>query len=75
MTITVHSTDQIIQIEKAGVSVPARVWEGKTDSGIAVSLLVTRIAAGKNEDLSQFERELQEQAIPEINCWPLRIIL
>ena len=77
MTITIHSTSKIVELQKDGGTVPARVWEGVTQSGIKVSVLVTRIAAHQDADLTQFERELQEQRRPsaEINCWPLRLIL
>lgn len=78
MKVMIESTDRIISIEKNGGRIPARVWEGETDSGIKVVCLITRIAAKADQDLSQFERELQEQKPPSLDgvqCWPLRMIL
>jgi hypothetical protein len=79
MKITIESTDRIVELaDEAGrVTVLARVWEGETASGIKVQCLVTRIVAGKGEDLSQFARELQETRAPqaELQAFPLRLIL
>jgi hypothetical protein len=74
MKVTIES---IISIEKDGGIIPARVWEGETDSGIKVICLMTRIAAKADQDLSQFERELQEQKPPSLDglFWPSRMIL
>jgi hypothetical protein len=55
-----ESTDRIVTLN----GVPARVWEGTTESGVACFLFVTRIAVHKDEDASQFEAELQEQRPP-----------
>ena len=62
---------------------PARVWEGVTESGIPVHCFVTRIAPtveDKPENaakFTEFERELKEQRKPsvEIAAIPLRLIL
>lgn len=73
MTVTVHSTDQIVDAQGG---VKCRVWEGETESGIKVTMLVPRIAAHKDQDLSQFERELVEHKPPTLtNVFPLRMIL
>ncbi len=42
MTITISSTDRVVEIETddGRAKVPARVWEGKTESGIPVFCLV-----------------------------------
>lgn len=55
MIITVESTTKTVTIN----GVPARVWEGRTESGIPVHCFITRIAVARTEDASQFERELQ----------------
>lgn len=61
MTITVSSTTKLVELN----GVPARIWEGKTESGIPVHCYVTRIAvAAEGVDHSQFEAELQEQRKP-----------
>jgi len=75
MTVIVHSTDRIIDINDG---LKARVWVGVTVSGIKVQMLVPRIAALKTEDLSQFDRELVEQPAPWSeypSAFPLRMIL
>lgn len=68
-----------IAIERA-LHVPARVWEGTTDSGIQVIALVTRIAHHKRDDAfaQQFEQELQAQRTPSsdaLQAFPARLIL
>jgi len=60
MKITIENTTKIVEVS----GVPARIWEGHTDSGIAVRCFVTRIAVHKSQDCSQFERELQETRPP-----------
>lgn len=79
MKITISSTTKLVQVKTSDGSVPARVWEGETDSGIPVHCFVTRIAAPKEgADLAQFERELQEHQAPrnaDIQAYPLRMIL
>ena len=77
MQITLHSTDRIVTILKGGAEIPARIWEGQTESGIKVQVLVTRITAHADQDLSQFEAELTETHAPsaEVQAFPLRMIL
>lgn len=76
MQIEIHSTDVKVTILHNGAEVPARVWEGYTATGIKVSCLVARIAAKDTENLSQFERELQEVHAPSVmQAFPLRMIL
>ena len=60
MTVTLTSTDKIIDLKTPSGTVPARVWEGQTESGFAVHAFITRIAVHQNSDHSQFERELLE---------------
>jgi len=61
MKITIESTTQIVDLNNG---VQARIWEGTTESGIAVHCFVTRIAVHKHDDASQFERELQTHRPP-----------
>lgn len=61
MTVTLESTDKIVDLATPSGIVPARIWEGTTASGIQVHAFITRIAVHKDADSSQFERELQEQ--------------
>lgn len=74
MTVTVHSTDQIVELQHG---LKGRVWEGVTESGIKVQMIVPRIAALATENLSEFERELEEQPAPSVfpSAFPLRMIL
>lgn len=73
MKIQIESTEKIVQVN----GVPARIWEGHTESGIPVHCYVTRIAVAKEEDTSEFERELQSHRAPsvEVQAIPLRLIL
>lgn len=74
MLVQIQSTDKIVHLN----GVPARIWEGVTDSGIKVHEYITRIACDKDEPCTQvFERELQEHRPPskEIEAIPLRMIL
>ena len=72
MTVTLHSTDQIVEVN----GVPARVWEGETGNGIKCFALITRIAVHKEDNAAEFEAELQEHAPPTVsNVFPLRMII
>ncbi|MFA9478536.1 hypothetical protein ACERK3_09530 [Phycisphaerales bacterium AB-hyl4] len=73
MKVQLESTEKIVNIN----GVPARIWEGHTESGIAVHAYVTRIAVHKDADASEFERELQEHRPPSVDVAgiPARLIL
>jgi hypothetical protein len=73
MKVTLESTTQIVSLN----GIDCRIWEGATHSGIRVQALIPRIAAGKNEDLRQFEAELKECAPPSdaARAFPLRMII
>ena len=74
MKITINSTTLIATLN----GVPARIWEGVTESGIPVTCYVTRIAIDKDEPrAAEFENELTEHAppSPEVAAIPLRLIL
>ena len=73
MKITLESTSKLVELN----GVPARIWEGTTESGIPVHAFITRLAVDKGERTEEFERELQEHAAPspEIAAYPLRLIL
>lgn len=81
MKIVIESTNQLTQVENRNgdcrCAVPGRIWEGKTDTGIYVQCVITRIAAPTGgQDLAQFERELQECKPPErTEIFPLRMVL
>ena len=78
MKIAIESTTKTVELKVNGAIVPARIWEGHTESGIPVHCFITRIAVHKDQDASQFERELQEHAAPSFEIdrvYPLRMIL
>lgn len=71
--LDVESTDKIVTLN----GIPARIWEGETDSGIKCHCFITRIAARENENLEQFERELKSQRAPssDVQAIPARLVL
>jgi len=73
MKIMIESTSKIVELN----GVPARIWEGHTESGIPVHCFITRIGVAKDLDTAQFENELKEQQAPspEVEAYPLRMIL
>src|SRR3990172_7172962 len=60
MKITLESTSHIVNLINGGLPVPARIWEGTTESGIPVHCYITRIAAPASYDQNEFLRGLQE---------------
>lgn len=79
MKVTIESTTKIVEVKNEETSqwVPARIWEGVTESGIQVRVFVTRITAPRTADLTQFEAELHEcrEPSPDVKVWPLHMIL
>lgn len=78
MKVTLESTDKIVELQTPSGVVPARIWEGHTESGIACHALVTRIAVSKDLDASEFERDLHEHRPPSpavARTYDLRMIL
>jgi hypothetical protein len=82
MRVQLESTDKIVElvvgVGARSASVPARIWEGETESGIKVHAFITRIAVHKDDDASQFEAELKEQRSPSrelAGVYPARMIL
>lgn len=74
MKMTIESTTQMVTAD----GIQCRVWEGQTERGVKVSVLVPRIAVKIGQDMKQFESELQEQRAPSIESqevFPLRMIL
>jgi len=73
MKITLENTTKIVELN----GIPARLWEGKTETGIEVHAFITRIAVKKDADCSQFEKELKEQKVPspDVAAIPLRLII
>lgn len=73
MKLTLENTSQLVHIN----DVPARVWLGRTESGVEVEVLITRIAVRHGRDTAQFERELHETPAPAhvSEAFPLRMVL
>jgi len=75
MKITLESTSQIVQFN----GIECRVWEGETESGIPLTAFIPRVAVQREQDTSQFERELQERPQPGVRVpavgWPPRMAL
>jgi hypothetical protein len=73
MKIEIESTTKVVELN----GLPARIWEGKTASGIPVHCYVTRIAVKNGDESEEFERELKECRVPsaEVEAIPLRMIL
>lgn len=80
MKIILESTDRVVTIATANSrgEIEARVWQGKTDSGIPVVALIPRIAVPEGQPQEEFRRELQEHAAPSedaLRSFPLRMII
>lgn len=80
MKITIENTAKLVTLETDGGSVPARLWEGVTESGMPVICYVTRICpavAPSDPRIGEFERELTEMRRPSaaVQVIPLRLIL
>lgn len=73
MIVTLQSTTKVVTLN----GTQARVWEGTTDSGIKVHAFITRISVNKNENVTQFYKELQQQKAPsaEVLSIPLRMLI
>lgn len=80
MNVTITSTSKVVQLNCSFgncMDVPARIWEGVTDSGIKVHCFITRIACDKHANQEQFQRELTEVVAPsgDVEVYPLRMVL
>ncbi len=82
MKITLESTTKIVDLFIDGAKVPARIWEGVTETGTPVHAFITRIAPTIPLPLSdqvekEFGLQLQECRPPSavIEAIPLRLIL
>jgi len=80
MKITLESTTAVVQLEtRGGAVMPARVWEGRSDSGIPVQAFITRIALAVPEGevtpsmAAEFARDLEEQKKPTLELPPLSL--
>lgn len=73
MQVQLESTTKFVTVN----GVPARVWEGRTSSGIPVHAYITRIAVHEDQDHAEFERELQACRSPSVDvaALPHKLIL
>lgn len=73
MKITIQSTTKIVETN----GIACRIWEGKTEKGIEVQVLIPRIAVLADQNCSEFEADLQEHAAPKalVSAFPARLIL
>lgn len=55
MVIILENTSTIIQLN----GMPARVWQGATNTGVQITALITGIAPDNAKDFAQCERELK----------------
>lgn len=72
MKLTLHSTSRLISVNGC----PARVWEGETESGVAVVALIaqvgtTSIPVDGRDHLAEFERALNEHEEPSAEAWAM----
>jgi hypothetical protein len=74
MKATIESTSKIVELN----GVPARIWEGKTESGIEIHCYITRIVKADDEiGDEEFSKELQwcKPPSPEVEAIPSKLIL
>ena len=74
MRVTLESTTKTTELN----GVPARIWEGTTDSGIPIHAYITRVAVDVENYQGQFEAELEQHRPPrnpDIDAIPNRLIL
>jgi len=60
MKLELENTDRMVEVN----GVPARIWEGRTASGIPVAALIVQIAVHRDQDQSPFQAELLETKPP-----------
>lgn len=84
MKVVLEATRKLVTLVVDGADVPARVWQGQTESGIPVQAFITRIAPEiprsdpRHAELTaEFDRELVLCADPRptVAAIPLRMII
>jgi len=61
MKVTLESTSDHLILKTPDGSVPARRWQGTTESGIVVHAYVTRLFATSVDDTERLEREIEAE--------------
>jgi len=77
MKVTLESTTKIVELTMNGQTLPARIWEGTTESGIKCHAYITRVAVSQADDATAFERDLVacRAPSPDVDWIPARMIL
>lgn len=76
MKISLKATSKIETIRCDDKGVPARIWKGRTESGIEVTAYISIIQVHKDADNSLFEKELQEIEIErQLVSFDMRMIM
>lgn len=73
MKAMLESTTKMVYVN----GIQARIWEGRTDSGVPFHAFIVRVGVLRDADDVQFAAELQEMKAPspEIESYPMRMIL
>ncbi len=80
MTITIENTTRTVQVHTSlqWYGVQARIWEGRTESGIPVICAVISVAVADTERQVEFEKELTATRPPSTAAcvaFPMRMVL
>jgi sulfopyruvate decarboxylase TPP-binding subunit len=72
MKLTIEATGTIERVH----GMPARVWQGRTESGIEVTCWIPIVRVRRDADCSEFERELKEiEVTRELVAFDMRMVL
>ena len=67
MKLILEPTDRIVHVNGGR----ARIWEGRTESGIPCHALIVRVGVEQVFNTEQFDRELQECRPPSVEITQL----
>jgi len=74
MLIILKNTDKLVDVN----GIKSLLWQGKTDSGIAITCLIIRIAVNAQADQTEFDQELIECRPPSPEAdraFPVRLVV
>jgi hypothetical protein len=74
MKVQMESTDLIGEVN----GVPARIWEGVTESGVPFMAFVTRVMVHKDHSQTEFDSEVRASPPPQqatVHPIPLRLVI
>lgn len=57
MKVTLENTATILTLNTPDGSVPVRVWEGMTESGLPIHAYVARVFANRPDDVARLDHE------------------